>query len=156
MKRFILLALCVSICFCFCACDQSSETNKNKEYDESIEINEDNFKKYFLVSWHFEKPTYIEPDFLQFGRLKAEFHVDISPKSRIEANDVNVEMKITILDRDHWGEHTIDESLTLRYDGEGSFWVPIEETSHIDYTSYLPDDSDIIIEITKASGEIVR
>ena len=157
MKKVIAVVLAIVMVFSLAAC--GGDERDGQDRDKTIKINEENFEKYFLVSWHWENPTYDEPDgsFLSsvYGIQKAEFHVDVSPKSELEAEDVVVEFEIYI-DSQYWGNHTKTESLTLRYDGEGSFWVPVSDKSYSDYTSYLPTKKDVSVSVVSASGKIVK
>ena len=158
MRKYICLFV---ICFLIlslvvCNSKKADDSMIKDIVDENIVLTKENFEDYFLISWHWENPTYKEPGYLDFGygTLKAEFHVDISPKSKSNVENVIVEFQISI-DNEYWGKHSKSETLTLRYDGEGSFWVPISRSHYTDYTSYLPDKDDVIIEVVNVSGKII-
>ena len=159
MRKILSIFLIVSIFLSITGCkSENTQDYTSDESDKSVEITKDNFEDYFLITWHWENPTYVKPSgFLDagVGTLKAEFHVEISPKIRTDVENLSVDIYIRI-NHEYWGWHEKDETITLRYDGEGHFWVPISESCRGDYTAYLPTKNHVVVEVTNASGKIIQ
>ena len=151
MKKTILLLLLAAMLFGCTGCNNNSNVQQDDAKSaETITITKENFSDYFLVNWHVENLQKTGSDV--WVAHKGELHIDISPRRRLDANDVTVTFEI-VIDGRYGGDTT--ETITLRYDGEATFWIPIKDPAAMLQPLEPPKKDEVIIKITSATGTIV-